>query len=167
MSNGSAIKMLSKELHKLGATSQRQRHGTVFTFPDGANRFVESNIRFAAATALLGTLRETYRTRPVLSGREAHTPPVINDRDLTVTQHAAERIRLMRSQPARMRPEEVVQALMRPDSVRWHDGHQSWMWVGERVAVAASVTDGHTQIRTVMWSTEVLWAENPRPETVR
>ena len=83
---------------------------------------------------------------------------------LEVTDHAAERIRLMQGQEGRMRREDISAALMRPEQVRWSDEHGSWVWVGERVAVAATVTDGATTIRTVMWATEELWAENPRPQ---
>lgn len=67
-------------------------------------------------------------------------------------------------QPGHLQPAEVVDALLHPDHIRWSDDHQSWMWVGERVAVCAHAHDGHTTIRTVLWADEDLWVNNPRPE---
>lgn len=162
---GASMKVIDKEFRHYGASRRRERYGTTYTFPDGAVKFVNETVSRATAADLLAWVQRRYKpARDVLGGVEAHTPPVIDPNRIVLTDHARHRITLMENQAGRLRRRELADALLHPDRVRWSPEHGSWMWVGERIAVTAHVTDGVTTIRTVLWATADLWDENPRPK---
>lgn len=162
-----AAKLLDKECRDLGATRAASRHGASYTFPDGAVRFIPSNTGFAAAHAVIAELHRRYGRpdRPYDAERVSQgKAPRIDLKRTVATKHAAERLALMREQ-AGLTPLEVTTALTAPSRVRYSERHDSWLWEGDRVAVVATVADdGHATIRTLMWTTNELWAAHPRPE---
>lgn len=72
-------KVIDKTFRRLGATRGHERHGVTYTFPDGARKFVSTNIRAGAASNIIQWAQERYTPTPdVLGARRVHTPPVIS-----------------------------------------------------------------------------------------
>lgn len=163
-----AARWVGKELRKLGATSQTERTGTSYWFPDGARRFVEDRIQFPAALDLLRGMQARYgRQDRALRAPKATGAQPVDLAHTSATDHAKERLRLMQNQ-AGVTFLEVTMALTCPVRTRWAEEHGSWIWEGDRIAVAAQQSDdGHTRITTILWTRPELWAANPRPEQAR
>ncbi|MGF3056192.1 hypothetical protein [Microbacterium sp. YY-01] len=88
--------------------------------------------------------------------------PKIDLERVEVTAHARERLKLMRAQAA-VTFDEILLTLKAPLRVRFVPDHGTWLWIGERIAIAGSHTDGSTSIVTILWTTKELWDANPRP----
>jgi hypothetical protein len=136
-------------------------------FPDGARHNVPKNIRPGAAKVMLNRLRRMYDrpwNDPLAGAEKRPGAPVIDLGRVVASKHAMERFDQMR-RSGDLEYREVLVALKAPSKVLWHPGHDSWLWVGDRIAVAASITpNGQAVIRTILWTTAELWADNPRPE---
>ncbi|WP_405375904.1 MULTISPECIES: hypothetical protein [unclassified Microbacterium] len=163
-----AARWLGKELRKLGARGERDRNGTSYWFPDGAQRFVEERIQFPAALDLLRSLQARYgRPDRALRAPKVVGAPTVDLARTSATQHAQERLRLMQTQAA-VTFLEMTMALTCPVRTRWSDEHASWIWEGDRIAVAAQQSDdGHTRITTILWTRPEMWAAHPRPEQTK
>lgn len=165
-------KRLDREFRGMGAVrSGRNAHAVRYRFPDGAQREVPSGIRPASARTLLGDMQRKYgtgRIRDPLGGAVKRAgAPVIDLDKLVASGHAQIRFGQMEKQ-AGVVMSEVLHALRIPNRVLWSEPHGSWLWVGERIAVAASVGDtGVATVRTILWTQQELWDANPRPEKVR
>ncbi|GAA5198741.1 hypothetical protein [Microbacterium jejuense] len=140
--------------------------GWIWVFPDGARKHVHHNLNAASARHLTGWVKNRYGSnyRPVFDGDRVKGPkPIIDLTRLTASQHAQDRLALMRRQD-NLTFEEVLLALRAPEKVLWSDTHHSWIWVRDRVGVAAHVDRaGNAVIATLLWATRELWDANPRP----
>jgi hypothetical protein len=127
---------------------------------------VPKNIGAGSARAMLSDLQRVYgRHRDDTLGDARHRSgaPRIDIENLHATDHARERLVLMRSQDG-LTFREVLEALRIPERVLWSDRHHSWVWVRDRVAVAAWVDrSGHGTIGTILWARAELLEANPRP----
>lgn len=164
----SPAKTVAKTFQRMGAASMNtSKHGTEFRFPDGAQKLVPGNMSPATARSMLkwATDRYGYEDRPAVSGERTHrAKPKLNLERVTASNHAKERLALMRRQDG-LEMREILLALRAPQRTLWSVPHQSWLWVGERVTVAAHVQDdGSAVISTLLWSTRELWDANPRPQ---
>lgn len=162
------VKTVEKNFRQYGARRvHRDKRGTSYEFPDGAAKLVPNAMSHSTAVSMLKWAQDRYGTlrRTVINAervRGGH--PTINLEKCTASAHACERLNLMRDQQG-VTYQEVLLALRAPSAVKWSDTHKSWVWVGDRVAVAAHVDNsGHATIATILWTTNELWAAAPRPE---
>lgn len=161
-------KRLDREFRAMGATRvDRSSHAVSYRFSDGARREVPSNIGPANARSFLSDMQRIYggHVRDPLGMTERR--PGIPDIDLTrlvASNHAQVRLTQM-SHQAGLQMAEVLLALRIPHRVLWSSMHDSWLWVGERIAVAVSVDQtGFATVRTILWTQQEMWDANPRPE---
>lgn len=144
-----------------------QGKSTAYVFPDGAREVVPNDAHHGVANRLIEWARNRYQpdTRTPVGGVKARRAPRIDLERCTASQHAIDRLELMRKQLPDLSFQDITHALILPMRVSWHEDHASWVWHGARVAVAARVDNsGHTTITTLMWSTTELWDAFPRPE---
>lgn len=168
-------KTLDKEFRAMGASRQTVKNGVEYQFTDGCRRFVPHSIRNSAAVQILNDARNRYGNpnthRSALGPAEkvkTYNRPNIDLENLVASDHAKERLTLMRRQVRDLTFAEILQAIRDPQRVMWSHPHRSWIWVGERIAVAVTITpEGVSVIRTLLWATEQLWEDNPRPERPR
>lgn len=160
-------KRLDREFRAMGARRvEKTSVGVAYEFEDGSRRMVPANINAPRAREILSEAQRRYGARPSdplgdVTRRKGH--PTVDLSKITATAHAQERLALMRDQDD-LTYREILVALRAPSRVLWSDRHGSWLWVGDRVCVAASVTeDGTTIIRTLLWTSQELWEANPRP----
>ncbi len=164
-------KRLDREFRSMGAARiQRTSAYVAYRFPDGARREVRTNIGPANARALLADIQAIYGGRardPLGMTEKRHGAPDIDLTRLVASNHAQIRLTQM-SHQAGLQMTEVLHALRIPNRVLWSEIHDSWLWVGERIAVAVSVDIlGHATVRTILWTQQELWDANPRPEKAR
>jgi len=164
-------KTLEREFKALGGRRlDSSRHGVRYRFPDGGVFVIPTGVRPGNAKLIHDTVQRRYGktdrrsiTDPLRSAVVRENPPTISPEALTMSRHANERFALMSSQ-VRLARAEVTDALLWPERIMWSPLHESWMWVRGRLIVAAAVNDdGSTVIRTILWATEDLWEQNPRP----
>ena len=163
-----ATKRIEKEFRKLGATrAERTKHEVIYMFPDGARELVPLNASDGFAGNAIRRMHERYGRpdrAPLARNTKVSGAPKVDLTKAVAAPHAKERLALMREQ-ADVTFLEVTTALTCPARVLWSDRHGSWVWEGDRVAVVADVSDdGFTRIRTILWTTNELWAAHPRPE---
>lgn len=163
-------KRLDKEFRRIGARRARQSsHAVLYTFADGAQRLVPRNIGPGTARLMLNEVQQLYKVglSPLGRTEKRSGAPTIDFNNLCASAHALERFRLMQKQ-ADLTHTEMMLAIRAPERVLWSPDHGSWLWVGDRIAVAITVTDnGAAVIRTLLWTTRELWDSNPRPGAVR
>lgn len=164
-------KTLEREFKALGGRRmEKVGAGVRYRFPDGGVYLIPVGVGPGKARAILVGVQARYGTKdirsstdPLRSAVERANPPTIAPEALTMSRHATERFTLMASQ-VRLARAEVTDALLWPERVMWSPLHESWMWVRGRIIVAAAINeDGSTVIRTILWATEDLWEQNPRP----
>lgn len=154
---------------KNGRLDERAKdgRGTDWVFPDGQHMFVLDGIHMGHAAALVNELKRMYghrRSDTPFNATKRSNAPQVDLTQLTASEHAKDRFRLMRTQD-RLEFSDVLHAIRLPTRVLWSEVHQSWIWVGTKVSVAVKVLpSGSAVITTLLWSTEELWAANPRPE---
>lgn len=167
MTGQTPAKMLDKELRRLGGRRRRTSRGVEYTFPDGAVRLIRPGITPQSVSTIIRDAQHRYgRPDRALRGEQVRgsAVPTVDMTKLSATEHARERLALMKRQGG-VGMGEITTALVCPTRVLWNDVHGTWQWVGDRVAVVAHITDdGVTVIRTILWSTTELWAQHPRPE---
>lgn len=165
-------KRLDREFRGMGAIRiDRNARHVSYLFPDKAIHVLNNNIRQGAAKELLDTMRRRYGATvardPLGYAEKRPGAPVLDFSKLIASKHAQIRLTQMQNQ-AGLEFQEVVLALRAPNRVLWSEIHESWLWVGERIAVAASVNIlGEATIRTILWTQQELWDANPRPERVK
>lgn len=168
-------KCLDREFRALGAERiAKNSDGVSYRFPDGGTFVVRPGLTPGKGMKMLeavqrryGTPRERSRSNPLRSAVARDGHPEIDAERLVMSHHATGRLHLMRQQ-ARLDPIEVTDALRFPERILFSPIHESWLWVRGRVIIAAAATeDGMTLVRTILWATEDLWEQNPRPKETR
>lgn len=171
----SPAKRVGKHFKRLGAVRvdlgngrDMTLRGTHYRFPDGSTPHVPDNINDETARSMIEWADTRYgRVREDLdpTWEKVRGPkPVVDLARCRASRHAQERLAQMRSQGG-LTYEEVLLALRAPTTVRWSERHKSWLWVGDRITVAASVDGtGFTTITTILWTDDGTWAQYPRPE---
>ncbi|MCS4277396.1 hypothetical protein M2390_002602 [Mycetocola sp. BIGb0189] len=148
-----------------GVKDFRDGYRTYYRMPDGAQVFFESTAHMGAARAFVRGLRDRYpsaSSTPFVQVKDGPCP-VLDLERVTASAHAIERQTLMQGQGG-LTFQEILHALRIPERVRYSPTHHSWMWIGERVTVAAHVKeDGAAVISTLLWSKTELWDAFPRP----
>ena len=164
-------KRLEREFRGLGGAPQKRgSHGITYAFPDGAVHVIPPGVTPGKAREILQKVQARYGTKPdrtnadpLRSAVDRDGAPIIDVDRLSMSKHATARFELMTRQ-ARLAAGEVADALRFPERVVWSPIHESWMWVRGRIIVAAIVDETEqTLIRTILWATEDLWEQNPRP----
>lgn len=104
-------------------------------------------------------LAATLRTLP-----DAESWPEIGlGMDLFSTDHFLERVALMLRQG--MTREDIADALRNPIEVKSNPDRERLYYCGRRVAVVVGVHGPDVfDFVTVLWASERLWEQNPRPE---
>lgn len=163
-------KYVDKEFRELGAkVTSRQEAAVYYTFPDGTTLAVRRRLDRETAIRIVKDAHcrfpDARRRRDAIVGDTVRGPkPVIDLARLEASTHAQERLALMRQQ-APIEWSEIVAALTTPDRVVYSDFHESWTWVGTRIAVCVVVTPHRQIIATILWADADLWAQHPRPES--
>lgn len=138
-------------------------HIVIWAFDDGWEVTMAANAHAGTAAAVVTAIQNRYgRPQTAFNGRKASHAPTVDFARLGCTTHARDRLALMRSQ-AGIEFSDLVLALRTPQRVEFSDKHESWIWVGERVAVCASECDDRWVITTLLWSRTELWDAFPRP----
>lgn len=161
-------KRLDREFRSMGAVRvERTSANVAYRFPDGARRLVPTNITAGKARLILQAMQDRYgftNIDPLGFTERRPGAPTIDLERLSTSEHARERFDLMRCQ-AGLTFQEILVALRAPARVLWATNHAAWLYVGDRIAVSADVdTEGYACIRTVLWTSQELWDQNPRPE---
>lgn len=160
-----AMKFARKQLTKIGAVVEHQHDKRIdFRMPDGSawmctDRTSEGRVRELVRrwSDWDAASHGEYLSRFV---RVVPMPSIAGLR-LKRTSHFAARCDLMSGQG--MRATEVRDALLRPTSVRATE-HGTRLFCRGRIAVAVAVDDGIATAVTCLWTTNELWAQNPRKE---
>lgn len=94
----------------------------------------------------------------------AHTWPDLNEGDFYVTKHGRERLAHMRDQGLVMR--EIHAAVFAPETVRKHGGNL--IYCSGRIGVVIGGREqGKHPLVSVLWATDDLWEQYPRPDGSR
>lgn len=144
----------------------KQREHTTWQMPDGARIVVRDTDHHGTVAKRLEELRSRYgpveQTNSIdRFGTRANKPDLDLNRVVAST-HAKERLALMQSQ-AKVTFQEVLHAIRIPERVLWSDRHGSWMWVRDRLAVAVVETGDSFVITTILWTSNDLFEQYPRP----
>lgn len=163
-------KRLDREFRAMDATRvERTSQNIIYEFRDGAKYMVPRNITAGSARTMLQSLQVKYGGAagdPLGFTERRPGAPTIDLEQLSTSEHARERFDLMRQQ-ASLTFQEVLFALRAPARVLWATNHRAWLYVGDRIAVSADVDSaGYARIRTILWTSQELWDQNPRPEKV-
>ncbi|WP_147251197.1 hypothetical protein [Microbacterium sp. H6] len=153
-----------------GRVLERAGHSVSYAFPDGGVFAIPAGVHAGNAKLIYDTVQARYgtkdtrsRTDPLRSAVKRAGAPAIAVGHLAMSKHANDRFELMAAQ-ARLHQTEVRDALQFPEQVLWSPLHESWLWVRGRIIVAVVLDEnGMTIIRTILWATEDLWEQNPRP----
>lgn len=159
-------KYLRQSFAEMGAeVHSRDKFGARWRFPDNYVVYISDTLHPNRVMSLIGEMNQRYGVKkyPSKMGVRQQGAPRLDMERLTASEHSKGRLRLMNEQ-AGLDIREVLFVLKCPQKVLWQARHQSWCWVGERVALPMSFDDtGHATIRTIIWTTDELWEENPRP----
>lgn len=143
----------------------RVDHGTRWCFPDGKQIHIPDGISMVSARRFVREVAEPRQivTRSAVRARKVSGPkPVLDLARTTPSQHAIQRMTLMKHQVG-ITPEEFAFVLNCPESIQWSDLHESWVWMGRRIAIPiAFAADGAATIKTILWSQQELWELFPR-----
>lgn len=161
-------KAVDKEFRRLGASRSTVRDGAKYLFPDGASIFIPSKINWFVAHSAMRDARMRMgadRERDPIMGERIPTTrlPAVDIDKLTVTDHARERLVMMRGQ-GDVADLEVLTALTCPMRALWSEQHGTYAWIGDRITVVGHYRDGWLTVRSFLWSTNDLWEQHPRPE---
>lgn len=162
-------KYVDKEFRALGARVEGHNDTTKFyRFRDGTVVAVRRRINHESAQRIVRDAQFQYQTNrrrdPIAGEPVRGRRPVIDFARLEASDHAQERLALMRSQTT-VEWDEILRALQEPDRVLYSEFHDSWAWVGHRIAVCVRVLpSGRQIISTIAWSDADLWDQFPRPE---
>lgn len=164
-------KFVQQRFKERGAVpAHKDARGTMWRFPDGRHVHVPRQVSMTAAAGFVRDIAPDHAVtnRQAFAGGKVRGPkPRLDLEKLTASAHAKERLALMQSQVA-LTFADVLYALRCPERVLWSDVHESWVWVGSKVALPLSFDSrGHAIIRTVLWSQQELWAIAPRPKENR
>lgn len=151
-----------------GKHHMADRTGDSYIFPDMFVLHVTKNPTgmWVAAQAKNLAHRYGFRQSKELTGlaKVGHAP-LLDLENLTASDHAKDRLRLMQSQRT-VTFSDVLHALRLPERTLWSEKHESWVWIRHPVAVAVRENytgRGHTII-TVLWSDNELFDLHPRPK---
>lgn len=149
-----------------GGTQTVHRNITQWAFPDGFVLVLEPGDSFGAIASKIKTVQERYGVQRREMGGLAKVgrAPRLDLENLTASDHAKERLRLMQSQRT-VTFRDVLHVLRLPERVLWSEKHNSWVWVRDDLAIAVRdhFGGGHI-ITTVLWSKQELWDSHPRPK---
>jgi len=166
-------KLLEKVLRDAGGrpsrvnTARGRRTGIVdWHLPDGYVFRLDDDLPAVKCMHEAGRLRKRYGIETGWTpGDHRSGKPVLDLERLTASQHAKDRLALMQSQ-AKVTFEDILLALRAPERVTWSEIHDSWIWVRDELAIPVSFDDsGFGTIRTVLWASQELFEQNPRPES--
>lgn len=164
-------KLLRKVFREYGATRERlsgrdARDVARWVFPDGRSVGEPADPSPQWVAAQIQTCQERYGFLPGGANaglvKRSGRPRIDLDR-LVASEHAKERLRLMQDQ-ADVSFQEVLHCIRLAERVLWSDVHGTWLWVRGRIAVAVAEEGDRLVITTVMWSSDELFQEFPRPE---
>lgn len=161
-----AKKLIRDVFRQYGAHIQgREKESTRWIFPDGAVIIVHPTATYSWAAAQCRNLEARYgrRSGEGLAGAKTRPgKPSIDFERLDASAHAKERLKLMRQQDG-IDLTDVFQALKLPEKVLWSESNGSWLWVRDRIAVAVAVVGDRFVVTTVLWSSDELFVQFPRP----
>lgn len=149
-----------------GTVRMQTKQGTEYIFPDDSTMFLhkDENHQKVAEKILMVVSRFGRIRDPELAGLVKRTgrPTITFDR-LVASAHSKERMRLMGEQADVDFP-ELCHTLRTPERVLWSPASNAWVFIGGRLAVAVcTITDDRFLIKTVMWSSNDLFDQYPRP----
>lgn len=159
-----ALKLAKKELTRLGCEIVAENRYRIKFQLARREWICFSGTALPAVRAVVETER---RIRATMSGSYfdrypvAHTWEPLGEGDFYVTKHCKERITDMRGQGLTV--SQIVAAVLAPESVRDLNGRLLYCAGVIGVLVGARVNGKHPLI-TVLWGTDELWEQNPRPE---
>lgn len=158
-------KLIRHDFQSKGAeVTKVSKHGREWLFPDGYRIWIPEDISWSQAGRLVVETRVHGQRRQELFTNRRSGKPRLDLNRVTASTHAQERLAQMRAQSP-ISWTELLHTLRIPLRVAWSDLHESWIWVGERVALPVYVReDGSAVIKTVLWATEELWRANPRKD---
>jgi hypothetical protein len=162
-----AQKRASQIFRDRGAVvTERHRYWTTYKFPDNRTVSISKDERVAVTLAKIKDAQERYGyDTPDLFREYVSTggKPRLDLDNLVASTHAKERLALMQQQ-SKITYQEVLHTLRLPERVLWSPVHESWCWIRGRIAVAVADSRGTQLITTVMWTSQELFEENPRPK---
>jgi len=140
----------------------------VYEFPDMARVTVYARDHHGVVVSKIREVKRRYgeiRSTELTGLAKASHAPRLDLENLSASDHAKDRLRLMQSQ-AKVTFSDVLHALRLPERTLWSDKHESWVWIRHPIAVAVRENYsgiGHT-IVTVLWSDNELFDLHPRPK---
>ncbi|MFD5864410.1 hypothetical protein ACFWGP_05630 [Agromyces sp. NPDC127015] len=136
---------------------------------DKAKRYRHDNgstigIPQKVSAGLAVSLAGEWRRKLGIPRESAATPPTLERGKVKVSQHARERLELMRQQAAVGGP-EIEATLFYATNVEWDRASCAWRFEVGRIAAMVAVTpDGTAVVKTFLWTREELFEQHPRPE---
>lgn len=162
-----AMKYAKKQLTRLGCVVEKERPDRIeFRMRNGSvwtcnNRVPLDHVRQVVAVQR-GVARVVLGSK-IAALEEVFSAPRLEAGEYEPSKHFLEMFQWMRGQG--LRSSEVTAAVLAPESVRVADGNADWLYCHGRIAVAVGKPEGNTYpLVTVLWATDELWEQNPRPE---
>ena len=161
------MKLAKKELTRLGCTIVGETdQRVVFELVNGKQWVCGRQTNRATVLSVIENQRRTHRYETghlVASYPIAHSAPLLELGGYRVSTHFRERTVLMLGQGITHR--DVVKALLTPEVVRHNPDSGRWYYcAGPVVGVVARADDGMYELVTLLWETEELFEQYPRPE---
>lgn len=161
------MKFAKKELTKLGCVVEDENDRRIeFRLRDGSGWHCSNRTQMQTVRAVVARVRRGYRyeTGECLTiYPEAVGAPRLDAGNYHASDHLRSRVALMRGQG--LLTAELTGALLAPESVRYSERTDRWIYCAGRIGVVVEKPEhGVFPLVTVLWATDELWAENPRPE---
>lgn len=142
--------------------------GTDYLFPDGSTMFIHNDETHQRVAEKIGIVQRRFGSLATneLAGLVRRSGrPTIDFTRLVASGHSKDRLRLMGEQAGVDFP-ELRNTLAVPERVMWSPASNAWVFIGGRLAVAVcTISDDRFLIKTVMWSSNDLFDQYPRPQS--
>lgn len=144
----------------------QDRTGVTYEFPDGARFSLGEHESERSLSTKVSNVRHRYGLIPskqLVGLSKVGNAPRLDLERLHASEHAKDRLALMQSQ-AKVTYADVLHTLTLPERVLWSERHDSWVWLRHPLAVAVCEVRDGLLIKTILWSSNELFALHPRPK---
>lgn len=161
------MKFAKKEFAKLGCVLEHEEPQRLdFRLRNGRLWSCNSRTQMQTVRSVLERERGIYRVETgeyLAAFPEVFSAPRLELGNYHAPDHFKERTRLMLGQGLR-RP-EITDAILHPETVRINPATGRWIYCHGRIGVVVQPPEhGVYVLITILWATDDLWEQNPRPE---
>ena len=161
------MKFAKKELTKLGCVVEDENDRRIeFRLRDGSGWHCSNRTQMQTVRAVVARVRRGYRDETgecLAAFPDVTGAPRLDVGEYHAPSHFRDRLTLMRAQG--LTASEVTGALLAPESVRYSEHTGRRIYCAGRIGVVVAPPEHGVHILiTLLWATDALWEQNPRPE---